>query len=512
MKKILSFVLIVAVICSVAALISCGSSDKETTTTSGNKSTSGTSGKVSATSSTAEKAQTTTQTTPAQTTQSTTTQTTAAQTTEKPIIEKPAILPEGKSFKVLAIGNSFSVDAMQYLYGLAKDAGYTEIILGNLYIGGCSLERHAGNVGTGQAAYEFYINRDGKWTTRKGATIADGLKYADWDCITIQQASGYSGIENSYEPYLSTIIAAVRKARPNAKLVWHMTWAYQGNSTHADFAKYGNSQQTMYKSICGAVQSAILNKHADDFDGVIPSGTAIQNLRTSFIGDNLARDGYHLSYDAGRYTAALTWLKALTGADLSEISYIPADYGYVFGNATVKAAKEAVNYACAYPFEVTRSTVNGDVDEAQKKADLEKLGLDPEKFTAIELDLVPCSYYYSRMAGMKIQSKLAGVNDANIKKFAASRVLTKNELPVGSVIIVDEGYQYRPEGWVNSFVGTAASKRPAETSENVVRVTEGWWDDFRFRAFNVSKVGSPDLSEDEMNSLSGVLTIYIPKS
>lgn len=512
MKKILSLVLIVAVICSVAALISCGSSDKETTTTSGNKSTSGTSGKVSATSSTAEKAQTTTQTTSAQTTQSATTQMTAAQTTEKPIIEKPAILPEGKSFKVLAIGNSFSVDAMQYLYGLAKDAGYTEIILGNLYIGGCSLERHAGNVGTGRAAYEFYINRDGKWTTRKGATIADGLKYADWDCITIQQASGYSGIENSYDPYLSTIIAAVRKARPNAKLVWHMTWAYQGNSTHADFAKYGNDQQTMYKSICGAVQSTVLNKHADDFDGIIPSGTAIQNLRTSFIGDNLTRDGYHLSYDAGRYTAALTWLKALTGADLSEITYIPADYGYVFGNATVKAAKEAVNYACAYPFEATRSTVNGDVDEAQKKADLEKLGLDPEKFTAIELDLVPYAYHFSRLAGMKVRSKLAGVNDANIKKFAASRVLAKEELPVGSVIIVDEGYQYRPEGWVNSFVGTAASKRPAETSENVVRVTEGWWDDFRFRAFNVSKVGSPDLSEDEMNSLSGVLTIYIPKN
>lgn len=155
MKKILSLVLIAAVICSVAALISCGSSDKETTTTSGSKSTSGTSGKISATSSTAEEAQTTTQTTPAQTTQPSTTQTTAVQTTEKPIIEKPAILPEGKSFKVLAIGNSFSVDAMQYLYGLAKDAGYTDIVLGNLYIGGCTLETHANNIGTGKAAYEF---------------------------------------------------------------------------------------------------------------------------------------------------------------------------------------------------------------------------------------------------------------------------------------------------------------------------------------------------------------------
>lgn len=511
MKKILSLVLIATVICSVAALISCGSSDKETTTTSGSKSTSGTSGKISATSSTTEEAQTTTQMTPAQTTQPSTTQTTAVQTTEKPIIEKPAILPEGKSFKVLAIGNSFSVDAMQYLYGLAKDAGYTDIVLGNLYIGGCTLETHANNIGTGKAAYEFYTNKDGKWTSRKNATIAEGLKYADWNCITIQQASGYSGLEGSYEPYLSTIIQTVRKVRPNAKLVWHMTWAYQTGSGHADFAKYGNSQSAMYKDICSSVQSAILQKHADDFDGVIPSGTAIQNLRTSFIGDNVTRDGYHLSYDAGRYTAALAWLKALTGADLSGISYIPADYGYVFGTATVNAAKEAVNYACAYPFEVTKSTVINDADKTQKKADLEKLGLDPEKFTAIELDLVPCSYYYSRMAGMKIQSKIAGVNDENVGKYAASRVIPKDELPVGSVIIIDEGYQYRPEGWSNAYVGTPNSKRPAETSENVVRVTDGWWDDFRFRAFNVSKVGAPNLSDEEMTSLSKVIRVYVPK-
>lgn len=508
MKKILSLIMIAAVLCSVAALISCGTSVSETTSTSSGTETTP-AASTAASQSTTEPAQTETTSTSKET--STSAETTSAQTTEKPIIEKPAILPEGKSFKVLAIGNSFSVDAMQYLYGLAKDAGYTDIVLGNLYIGGCTLETHANNIGTGKAAYEFYTNKDGKWSSRKGATIAEGLKYADWDCITIQQASGYSGLESSYEPYLSTIIQTVKKVRPNAKLVWHMTWAYQTGSGHADFAKYGNSQSAMYKGICSSVQSAILQKHADDFDGVIPSGTAIQNLRTSFIGDNVTRDGYHLSYDAGRYTAALTWLKALTGADLSDITYIPADYGYVFGTATVNAAKEAVNYACAYPFEVTKSTVVNDADKAQKKADLEKLGLDPEKFTAIELDLVPYSYYYSRMAGMKIQSKIAGVNDENVGKYAASRVIPKDELPVGSVIIIDEGYQYRPEGWSNAYVGTPNSKRPAETSENVVHVTDSWWNDFKFRAFNVSKVGAPDLSDEEMTSLSKVIRVYVPK-
>lgn len=41
------------------------------------------------------------------------------------------------SIKVLAIGNSFSADAVeQELYGLLVAAGYDDIIIGNMYIGG----------------------------------------------------------------------------------------------------------------------------------------------------------------------------------------------------------------------------------------------------------------------------------------------------------------------------------------------------------------------------------------
>ena len=47
-----------------------------------------------------------------------------------------------KSLKILAIGNSFSTDSMQYLYQILKDGGVEEITLGNLYYGGCSLDQH----------------------------------------------------------------------------------------------------------------------------------------------------------------------------------------------------------------------------------------------------------------------------------------------------------------------------------------------------------------------------------
>ena len=47
----------------------------------------------------------------------------------------------------------------------------------------------------------------------------------------------------------------------------------------------------MYRSIVGAV-----NKAARQYKikYIMPSGTAIQNARTSFAGDHLNRDGYHL--------------------------------------------------------------------------------------------------------------------------------------------------------------------------------------------------------------------------
>ena len=47
--------------------------------------------------------------------------------------------------RILAIGNSFSQDAVeQYLYELFDVAGI-KVVIGNMYIPGCPLERHYNN-------------------------------------------------------------------------------------------------------------------------------------------------------------------------------------------------------------------------------------------------------------------------------------------------------------------------------------------------------------------------------
>ena len=63
----------------------------------------------------------------------------------------------GNKMKVLAIGNSFSNDAMRYLHGIAKADG-VDMKTVNLFIGGCPLSRHYANIHNDAADYDFEFN------------------------------------------------------------------------------------------------------------------------------------------------------------------------------------------------------------------------------------------------------------------------------------------------------------------------------------------------------------------
>ena len=62
--------------------------------------------------------------------------------------------------RILSIGNSFSQDATWYLHEIAE-AGGREAETWNLYIGGCSLYRHAKNLRGALKEYSLEINGQG---------------------------------------------------------------------------------------------------------------------------------------------------------------------------------------------------------------------------------------------------------------------------------------------------------------------------------------------------------------
>ena len=178
--------------------------------------------------------------------------------------------------------------------------------------------------------------------------IARAIADEEWDYVSVQQASHFSGDYTTYQPYLSQLVAYVKAhTKKDVKIVFHQTWAYAQNSDHGGFKRYGNSQKQMYDAINGALKQVIKDIHPDV---IVPSGTAIQNARTSSIGDNMNRDGYHLNLLYGRYTAACTWFQAIFKRSVVGNSYVPE--GVTAEQKTI--AQKAASAAVKHKFKVTQ--------------------------------------------------------------------------------------------------------------------------------------------------------------
>lgn len=253
------------------------------------------------------------------------------------------------TLRVLAIGNSFSEDAVeQNLYELGHEVGYN-LVIGNAYRGGQGLASHWTVVSQGSKAFEYRKVVDGKRTNQKEVGLDSILADEAWDVITLQQVSQDAGLYATYDPYIQDLLNYVReRARgTNVRYGFHQTWAYARNSTHGGFANYERDQKRMYDNIIETV-GRVLTEHRELLF-VIPCGTAIQNARTTPLGDHMNRDGYHLDKTIGRYVAACTWVEALTGRSSVGLSYRPAGI-----NATVAAiAQRAAHDAILAPDHVT---------------------------------------------------------------------------------------------------------------------------------------------------------------
>lgn len=250
-------------------------------------------------------------------------------------------------FRLLCVGNSFSRDAViKYLYPLYAADG-DDILICNLFSPAASLG-FALQAFTCDSLYsEAQYVEKGEKRVEKNVRAKDMIALGDWDIVSIQHCSEFSGDYRTYET-IPSLVDEIRKAtKSNQKIVFHQTWAYADWLNNPAFARYGYSTDTMYNRISGCTSR--LKDDYPQIDRIIPSGTAIQTARlnTSTL-KKLTVDGVHLD-SLGSFTAACTWYESLTGKDCRENSYRPK----ILSREAAEMAKECAHAAVAKPFEPT---------------------------------------------------------------------------------------------------------------------------------------------------------------
>ena len=234
-----------------------------------------------------------------------------------------------KPIKILAIGNSFSVDATTYLH-LFSLCGEQEIIVGNLHFGGCSLEQHLVFFKNNLAPYEYFKNGV---MHKYGVSLREAINDEKWDYITFQQNSGNSGVYESFVPGIELFNFV--KDFTSAEFVIHKTWSYASYYRDEQFKKYRFDQDLMFQRI-----NESYGKFARDLNiqRIIPSADAFMLARKEY-GDIFNRDGFHAN-EKGRYLLAALWYAYYTKKDVRKVRYVSPGFSYEENSEQGPTSKE----------------------------------------------------------------------------------------------------------------------------------------------------------------------------
>lgn len=255
--------------------------------------------------------------------------------------------------RVLCIGNSFSSDATAYLHKTAASAG-VHLETYNLYIGGCSLERHWNNVVSKARDYLLEINGEnsGKMVSIQDMTAPgrDG-KRPYWDVVTVQQASHYSPRYESYQPYLKNLTDWLREHADFGELVLHQTWAYEQGSKRLNEELGYEDQADMFEDIRQAYGKAALDC---GIGKTIPSGQIFQAFLKDGFG-RMHRDTFHALIPLGRYVLSLVWMAVLTDVSPEKATFCPEG----LHEGVAACARRLVEEHLAQPYEAVRKEETG---------------------------------------------------------------------------------------------------------------------------------------------------------
>lgn len=158
--------------------------------------------------------------------------------------------PQGKTVRLLTVGNSFSQNATKYLDRIVEADGNT-LVHHRCVIGGSGPDQHL----TKAAIFEKDPkDKAGHYTS--GRSLKQELLAEKWDVITIQQASIRSHDVANYRPAAKDLYDYIKRYAPVSEVVIHQTWAYRVDDPRfrTPSGKPGEpkTQREMYDGLSGA--------------------------------------------------------------------------------------------------------------------------------------------------------------------------------------------------------------------------------------------------------------------
>lgn len=242
------------------------------------------------------------------------------------------VAPPRKTFKILAVGNSFTCDELSYLPYVAKNVlPDVDIRMRILYLPTGTIKeyddnRNSSTISRGSSTltingFDWFATR-GSWSEGIPMTLEESIDADDWDVITFQQVSS-SPVWSSVETPLTNLSTWLKQQKGyTGKIAWLLTHSYSDAGAANQQISGTTTSDAMYALNSTLAQSVIASGLVDL---VIPSGTAIQNLRHTSLGSvvrNQFCDGTTSSPDihleegfapfAGACAAVATLLKANT--------------------------------------------------------------------------------------------------------------------------------------------------------------------------------------------------------
>ena len=402
------------------------------------------------------------------------------------------------NLKVLMIGNSFADDTVFYAARIANSLGINLQIY-DAYIAGCTLDTHYSNIQSGETAYSMRSMNGSSWNYQNNMSLSSIISYDTWDVITLQQASAQIGRTGTYSNLTNLMNEVKSLASGNPKYYWHQTWAYdQDYSEYYDYFSYfNNDSDTMFEAIVDRYHDYV--EPSNLFEKTIYNGTAVQNMRTSYMKNTFSRDGKHMSLVHGRYLLASNFISVVFGIDfdLSPVSYRPDG----LNQAYLPLVNEAIRNARRYPDVITNSAYT-----------VTEMGnYDLSNYTEIDAGLVGCSFW--NCTDSSNYNKRINHTSGTSNIYVTSNRFTQSTLPIGSLVFCQEGLGFRPEAWVSD---AKQSSRKSEQYDNVLEIDSSFWSGYQYRAFNIFKSGKQSLSgeyvDEQYDDIFNGFRIFVPNS